>query len=271
VNRSAEALIVEKEGPLAWFKLNRPEVLNSLNRSLLASILSACAEMAEDQSVQVVAIIGAGTKVFCAGADLTERISLSAAEVVDYHALIQETMSVIEALPQTVIAAINGSAFGGGTELALACDLRIMVKTAILRMTEVRLGIIPGAGGTQRLPRLIGKTRAKEMILAATPVTAEQAHHFGLVNRVVSGEPGPDAAFHQALMEEVRAFAKELTLAAPLALRQAKQAINSGCNQDLLTGLALETNAYLKLLNTKDRLEGLAAFAEKRQPKYAGE
>jgi methylglutaconyl-CoA hydratase len=271
VNLLTQALVVDKEGPLAWLKLNRPKVSNSLDRSLLSVIQTALSEIACDQTVQVVAIIGAGTKVFCAGADLTERMTLSAAEVVDYHALIQKTMLSIERLPQPVIAAINGSAFGGGTELALACDLRLIVKTAVLRMTEVKLGIIPGAGGTQRLPRLIGKTRAKEMILAATPITAQQAYQFGLVNRIVEGEAKPDAAFHGPLMEAVRAFAFEMAGGAPLALRQAKQAINSGCDQDLIAALAIETKAYLQLLNTKDRLEGLAAFAEKRQPKYAGE
>jgi len=135
----------------------------------------------------------------------------------------------------------------------------------------VRLGIIPGAGGTQRLPRLIGEGRAKEMILAAASVSAEQAYQFGLVNRIVEHNVQGHADFHQPLMDEVRAWAKEIDKAAPLALRQAKRAINSGCDQDLLAGLALETKAYLQLLNTKDRLEGLAAFTEKRQPQYAGE
>ena len=196
---------------------------------------------------------------------------MSPGELVDYHALIQSTMLAVENLPQPVIAALNGSAFGGGVELALACDLRLIVKDAVLRMTEVRLGIIPGAGGTQRLPRLIGKTRAKEMILAATAITAQQAYQYGLVNRIVEGEAKSDSAFHQALMDEVRAWAKEISAAAPLSLKQAKRAIDSGCDRDLEAGLALETKAYLQLLNTKDRLEGLAAFAEKRQPRYIGE
>ncbi|PWT95652.1 MAG: enoyl-CoA hydratase, partial [Candidatus Melainabacteria bacterium] len=250
---------MEQEGPLLWLKLNRPEAANSLSSQLLMAIRDACSEIAGDKRVQVVAIVGTGTKVFSAGADLKERQSFSPGELVDYHALIQSTMLAVENLPQPVIAALNGSAYGGGVELALACDLRLIVKDAILRMTEVRLGIIPGAGGTQRLPRLIGKTRAKEMILAATPITAQQAYQYGLVNRIIEDEAKPDAAFHQTLMEEVRGWAKEISTAAPLSLKQAKRAINSGCEKDLEAGLALETKAYLALLNTKDRLEGLAA------------
>jgi methylglutaconyl-CoA hydratase len=270
VTASSETLLIEKEGPLVWFKLNRPKVLNSLDSGLLHAIKAACGEIKADKSVLVVAIIGAGTKVFCAGADLAERKTLSEAEIVDYHALIQSTMLAVESLPQTVIAAINGSAYGGGVELALACDLRVIVRNALLQMTEVRLGIIPGAGGTQRLPRLIGKTRAKEMILAAAPINAQTAYQYGLVNRIVDEDPSQTASFHQPLIDQVKDFAASLTCAAPLALRQAKAAIDSGCERDLLGGLAMETKAYLKLLNTKDRLEGLAAFAEKRKPSYAG-
>lgn len=271
VNVAGQELTIAREGALAWLKINRPAASNSLSRALLSAIQSACAELAEAHDIHVVAIIGAGTKVFSAGADLKERSSLSAAELVDYHLLIQRTMLAVENLPQTVIAAMNGSAFGGGTELALACDLRVMVKKAVMRMTEVRLGIIPGAGGTQRLPRLIGKSRAKEMILAAVPVTAEQAYQYGLINRLIDKEAKPESEFHEPLMEEVRAWAREIAGAAPLALRQAKQAINSGADKDLIAALALETKAYLQLLNTKDRLEGLAAFAEKREPQFAGE
>src|SRR6202789_4427850 len=146
-------LVVEKEGTIAWLKLNRPKVLNCLNRDLLKGITHALEEIAQDKQVRVVCIIGAGSKAFCAGADLAERKGMSQGDVLDYISLIQRTMATIEAMPQPVIAAINGSAFGGGFELALACDLRVMVSTAELRMTEVRLGIIPGAGGSQRLPR----------------------------------------------------------------------------------------------------------------------
>ena len=194
-------------------------------------------------------------------------------DTLDYLALIQKTMRAIETLPQVVIAAINGSAWGGGFELALACDLRVMVESAQLRLTEVKLGIIPGAGGTQRLPRLIGKSKAKELILTAAPVTAQLGLQLGLIHRVVPADSGNDlvAGYHQALINTVNEWAAEIATAAPLSLRQAKIAIDQGYDRDLEAGLALETRAYLELLNTKDRLEGLAAFAEKRSPIYRGE
>jgi enoyl-CoA hydratase/carnithine racemase len=271
VQDKEEDLLVEKEPPLAWFKLNRGSVHNCLNRPILRALLSACREVADDRNIRLVTILGAGTKVFCAGADLTERKGMSQAEAIDYLNLIQQTMRAIELLPQPVIAAINGSAFGGGTELALACDLRVMVEEASLRLTEVKLGIIPGAGGTQRLSRLIGKSKAKEMILTASPLTAKQGYDLGLIHKVVSEPHKGDGEFHEPLMQAVRDWAKEICTAAPLSLRAAKQAIDGGFDRDLEAGLALETKCYLTLLNTKDRLEGLAAFAEKRQPEYHGE
>lgn len=276
-----QVLTVEKEGSIAWLKLNRPRVMNCLNRELLKAMLAACEELAQDRQVRVVAIIGAGTKAFCAGADLAERKGMTQGETLDYVALIQRTMRAVETLPQVVIAALNGSAWGGGFELALACDLRVMLDSARMQLTEVKLGIIPGAGGTQRLPRLVGKSRAKELILTAAPVTAELGRSIGLVHRVVKLEDGylesVDGKKAQAgdylapLMDEVRTWAQEIATAAPLSLRQAKIAIDQGFDRDLEAGLALETRAYLELVNTKDRLEGLAAFADKRQPVYSGE
>ncbi len=266
-----QVLLIEKEPSITWLKLNRPQVMNCLNRALLVALRQACEALAKDRDTRVVGIIGLGLKAFSAGADLTERKSMSQAETIDYISLIQGTMRAIETLPQTVIAAINGSAFGGGTELALACDLRVMVASASLRLTEVKLGIIPGAGGTQRLPRLIGKSKAKELILTAAPLTAQNGYELGLIHRVVSetAEQGSDC--HDPLVREVRSWAAEIATAAPLSLMQAKFAIDQGFDRDLEAGLALETKAYLQLLNTKDRLEGLAAFAEKRPPVYRGE
>jgi methylglutaconyl-CoA hydratase len=265
-----EVLLVEKEGNIAWLKLNRPRVMNSLNVQLLKSICAACDEIARDKDVRVVIVTGSGTKTFCAGADLTERKGMTEGQVIDYLNLIQRTMSAIENLPQPVIAAINGSAFGGGTELALSCDLRVMSEEAVLRLTEVKLGIIPGAGGTQRLSRLIGKSRAKEIILTARPITTREAMDIGLVHKMTKGA-GADDAEHTELLNTARTWAREIAKAAPLALKSAKYAIDQGVDRDLAAGLALETKAYLQLLNTKDRLEGLAAFAEKREPVYIGE
>lgn len=299
-----KVLLVEKEGPLAWIKLNRLDVHNCLNRELLNSLIKACDELADDREVRLVAIIGAGDKVFCAGADLAERKGMTEGEVIDYVVLINKAFRAVELLPQPVIAALNGSAFGGGTELALACDLRVMMSDASMRLTEVKLGIIPGAGGTQRLPRLIGKSKAKELILTASPITAAEGKTIGLVHRVVeregvegsSKEPSNDSAlyristsskdsskdaeskgskkietFNPVLIAAVKEWAEEIATAAPLSLRQAKQAIDQGYDRDLEAGLALETRAYIQLLNTKDRLEGLKAFAEKRKPNYKGE
>ncbi len=268
---SENVLLVEREGDLVWFKLNRSKVANCLNRPLLKALIDACNDVAKDRSVRVVAIIGAGQKAFCAGADLAERKGMTQAETLDYLALIQKTMRTIETLPQPVIAAINGSAYGGGTELALACDLRVMVEEAQLRLTEVKLGIIPGAGGTQRLPRLIGKSKAKELILTGAPINAFEGQQFGLIHKVITEKNPPDEVYDSILMNAVREWVKEIATGAPLSLAAAKEAIDSGYDRDLEAGLALETKAYLQLLNTKDRLEGLAAFAEKRKPVYVGE
>jgi enoyl-CoA hydratase/carnithine racemase len=265
-----EVLKIEKEGPITWLTLSRPKVLNSLNVALLKAICAACEQIAADKETRVVIVTGSGTKVFCAGADLSERKGMTEGQVIDYLNLIQKTMLAIENLPQPVIAAINGSAFGGGTELALACDLRAMSEEAVLRLTEVRLGIIPGAGGTQRLTRLIGKSRAKEIILTARPVTAREAADIGLVHKVVPSTSAGDEQ-HTELLNAVRSWAREIAGAAPLSLKAAKWAIDQGFDRDLTAGLALETKAYIQLLNTKDRLEGLAAFAEKREPIYTGE
>ena len=266
----SDALLIEEEGAVVWFKLNRPQVMNSLNTELLQALKAAAEQMRERRDLRVVIITGCGSKVFCAGADLTERKGMSQAQVLDYLLLIQSTMLAIESMPQVVIAAINGSAFGGGTELALACDLRIMAAEAVLRLTEVRLGIIPGAGGTQRLTRLIGKSRAKEMILTAKPVTAKEGLDMGLIHKV-SAKQADEKDDQQQLATAALTWAKEIAGAAPLSLRAAKQAIDEGFDCDLSSGLAVETRCYLQLLNTKDRLEGLAAFAEKRAPVYTGQ
>lgn len=267
----SDVLLIEKNPPVAWLKLNRPQVLNCLNRDLLKALIKACYELAKDRDTRVVVIIGAGNKAFCAGADLAERKGMSEGEVLDYLSLIQQAMSAIETLPQPVIAAINGPSFGGGTELALACDLRMMTAESSLRLTEVKLGIIPGAGGTQRLPRLIGKSLAKEMILTAKPISAQRAFDVGLAHHIVAENTAGNGDYHQGLMMEAAQWASEIAEAAPLALRQAKQAIDQGFDRDLAAGLAIETKAYLQLVNTADRREGLLAFAEKRKPNYRGE
>ena len=255
-------LLVESAGGVCTITLNRPGSMNSLNLRIVEALAEAVAALRFDRSVRVAVITGAGEKAFCSGADLKERATLPPDQVRRFIATIRDTFTAIEALPQPVIAAVNGVALGGGTELALACDLRIASDRATLGLTEVKLAIIPGAGGTQRLPRLIGRGRAKELILTGRSIGAAEALAIGLVNRVAPAG---------GLMEAVRKLAGEMLSAGPVALQQAKLAINQGYETDLATGLKLETAAYEAVIPTRDRAEGLAAFAEKRKPVYKGE
>jgi enoyl-CoA hydratase/carnithine racemase len=213
------------------------------------------------RDVRVIVITGAGEKAFCSGADLKERAGLPPEKVKEFIFTIRNLFTAIEQLGMPVIAAVNGVALGGGTELALACDLRIASTAATLGLTETRLAIIPGAGGTQRLPRLIGRGKAKELIFTGRRVESAEALQIGLVNRVVPPE---------ALMDECRRMAAMICETGPIAIEQAKYAINHGLETDLATGLAIESAAYWVTIPTEDRLEGLTAFREKRKPVYKG-
>ncbi|GED26108.1 enoyl-CoA hydratase [Brevibacillus agri] len=252
----------QKEGMVGVVTIDRPDVFNCLNLATLTELRQLVAELAGDRSTRVVVVTGAGDKAFCSGADLKERRGMSPEQVEHYIRTIRDTFSELEKLPKPVIAAINGLALGGGTELALACDLRIMSDQAQIGLTETSLGIIPGAGGTQRLPRLVGKGIAKELIFTARRVQPDEALSIGLVNRVVPAEQ---------LMGAALEMAAQIANNAPLALAQAKFAIDCGGEVELGAGLLIESNAYQLLVPTKDRLEGLAAFAEKRKPNYRGE
>ncbi|MGA8943210.1 MAG: enoyl-CoA hydratase [Thermoactinomyces sp.] len=256
-----DPVLVEWKGHVAIITINRPEVYNALNMPALQALSKLADDLADRSQVRALVITGAGEKAFCAGADLKERRTMEEWEVRRYIRLIRDTFTRIEQLPKPVIAALNGLALGGGTELALACDLRVAEETVTLGLTETSLGIIPGAGGTQRLPRLIGKAKAKELIFTAQKLTATEAEKWGLVNKVVPKGKGLAAALE---------LAGQIGENAPLAVEQAKFAINQGMETDLATGLALETKAYETLIPTKDRLEGLAAFKEKRKPRYTG-
>ncbi|HDS16594.1 MAG TPA: enoyl-CoA hydratase [Proteobacteria bacterium] len=242
--------------------LNRPESMNSLNRELLAALNRLVSGISVDRSVRVVIITGAGEKSFCSGADLKERATMTPIEVKQYIQMIRNTFTMVENLPQPVIAAVNGFAFGGGTELALACDIRIAVSSATMGLTETSLGIIPGAGGTQRLARLLGKGKAKELIFTAHRAKADEALAIGLVNQVAPQGELLDAALNMAA---------KIKKNAPVALEMAKYAINYGSEVDLGSGLAIESNCYAVTIPTKDRIEGLTAFREKREPVYTGE
>jgi methylglutaconyl-CoA hydratase len=255
-------VVTEWKEHTAIVTINRPEVHNALNMPALQALQSAIETLTDHPKARAVIITGAGEKAFCAGADLKERRTMDDREVRRFIRLIRDTFTRIEQMPQPVIAAINGFAFGGGTELALACDIRISEQHAVMGLTETSLGIIPGAGGTQRLPRLVGKAKAKEWIFTAQKITASEAEKRGLVNEVT--EKGK-------ALETACRLAGRIGENAPLAVRQAKLAIDRGLETDLMTGLALETSAYETLIPTKDRQEGLKAFAEKRKPRYTGE
>jgi enoyl-CoA hydratase/carnithine racemase len=256
-----ELVLEERAGDVVVLTLNRPEVRNCLSFPALRRLRSLCAKLREDLSVRAILITGAGDKAFCAGADLKERRTMPLERVPLFVENIRRTMDDVEALPQPTIALVNGAALGGGTELALACDLRIAAPHAELGLTETSLAIIPGAGGTQRLPRLIGKARAKELILTARKVSAAEAERIGLVNRVA-----PEGGLREAGLELARAIAAN----GPVAVRAAKRAIDEGSDLPQARGLAVEAACYELVLPTEDRLEALAAFAEKRPPRFHG-
>jgi enoyl-CoA hydratase/carnithine racemase len=259
---SDDVLRMEEKGGVLWLTLSRPQVMNSFNFDLLRALKAQIDGIRFRPEIRVVIITGAGEKAFCAGADLKERATLPPLQVKEFIFTIRDLFSSIENLNKPVIAAVNGVALGGGTELALACDIRIASATASMGLTETRLAIIPGAGGTQRLPRLIGRGKAKELIFTGRRVPAEEALAIGLVNQICA----PDQ-----LRKTCDAMAAEICETGPIAIEQAKYAINHGLETDLHTGLAIESNAYWVTIPTQDRLEGLAAFREKRKPVYKGE
>ena len=259
-----ELVTCEREGDLVWLTISRPDVLNCLSFPTLKRMRTLCEELRGDLSIRCILVTGAGERSFCAGADLKERKTMPLELVPHFVRNIRAMMDDVEALPQPTVAVINGFAFGGGTELALACDLRIAAPHAKLGLTETSLAIIPGAGGTQRMPRLIGKSRAKDLILTARRIDVAEAERMGLVNRVAP----------EATPESLRATALEVAHAiaanGPVAVRAAKDAIDRGTEMSSTDGLEHEATCYARTLETEDRLEALAAFAEKRKPAYRG-
>jgi len=254
-------LFKEEKNGIVTLTLNRTEVMNSFNFALLLALKAEIEDLQFSADVRVIIITGAGEKAFCSGADLKERVTLTPIQVKKYIFTIRNLFTSIEQLNKPVIAGINGVALGGGTELALASDIRIASTNASMGLTEARLAIIPGGGGTQRLPRLVGKGKAKELIFTGQRVGAEEALKIGLVNKICKPE---------ALLDECNKMAAMICETGPIAIEQAKYAINYGLETDLNTGLAIESNAYWICIPTEDRLEGLAAFREKRKPVYKG-
>lgn len=257
----SDLVLLERRGRAAWLTLNRPDAANALSLPTLRRLRALLAELAADAEVWAVVLTGAGGKAFCAGADLKERRGFTEAQVREFVATIRATMDEVAALPQPTIAALNGHAFGGGCELALACDLRVMDAAARIGLTETSLAIIPGAGGCVRLPRLVGVAKAKEMILTSKRLDADEALACGLVHRVAA--PGGVAAAAQDMAEAVLANG-------PLALRAAKAAVDGGMDLPTAQALVHEAACYERIIPTADRREALAAFAEKRPPRFEG-
>ena len=256
-----DIILRENIDAVAVITLNRPQVMNAFNFALLEALKDQIDRVRFENNIRVVIITGAGEKAFCAGADLKERAGMNDTEVRTFILTLRGLFSAIETLNKPVIAAVNGIALGGGTELALASDIRIASERVTMGLTETRLAIIPGGGGTQRLPRLIGIGKAKELIFTGRRVDAREALDIGLVNKVCAPSD---------LMDESLQMAALICETGPIALEQAKYAIHFGTQTDLNTGMAIESNAYWLTIPTQDRLEALAAFKEKRKPVFKG-
>ncbi|MBI4467364.1 MAG: enoyl-CoA hydratase/isomerase family protein [Acidobacteria bacterium] len=256
-----ENLLYEKRDPVAVITVNRPKVLNALNRRTLEELDAAVREVIADDSIRVGILTGAGEKAFVAGADINELAQLAPVVGRDYGLYGQSVLDRIEGSPKPFIAAINGYALGGGCELALACALRVASENARFGQPEVKLGLIPGYGGTQRLGRLVGKGRALQIVLTGEQITAEQALKIGLVNEVV---PLPD------LIAEAENLAKKIAANAPLAIRFCLEAVNRGLEIPQAEGLFLEATLFSLCCTTEDMKEGTKAFLEKRPAKFTG-
>jgi len=256
-----EAIHYEQKGNLAFVTLNRPGAMNAFNYDMLVELGQITESIRINPDIRVIIFTGSGDRAFSVGADLKERKTLTDLQVKRNLYKIGEVFSAIENLPQPTIAMMNGFAFGGGMELALACDFRIAADTALMGLTETGLAIIPGAGGTQRLPRLIGEAKALELILTARRMSAAEALSYGVLTKVATPED---------LVQVTADFADSILANGPIALQQAKFAIKHGMNVDLQTGLAIERKAYELTIPTEDRIEALNAFSEKRKPVFKG-
>ncbi|MBL8704354.1 MAG: enoyl-CoA hydratase/isomerase family protein [Rhodospirillales bacterium] len=243
--------------------LNRPQAANAFNTQMMRDLLAAFAALGADpQACRAVVLTGSGDRAFCAGADLKERNTMDDRQWMAQHLIIEQMIRAVIACPMPVIAAVNGAAYAGGCELALGCDFIYAAKGARFALTEVTLGIMPGAGGTQTLARAVGERRAKEIVLTGRPFTAEEGFAWGAVNRLC--EPG-------TVVDEALATAAAIAGNAPVSVRQAKKAIHAGLQMSLADGMDFEVEAYNRTVPTADRREGIGAFNEKRKPSFKGE
>ncbi len=256
-----ENVLYEKKGLIAYVTINRPKVLNALNRATFADLKAAFEDARDDSAVRGVIVTGAGDKAFIAGADIEEMGKLTAVECQEFTRSGQAVLDLIENLGKPVIAAINGFALGGGNETALACTIRLATENAKFGQPEVKLGITPGYGGTQRLPRLIGKGLALQLILTGEMLGAQEAYRIGLVNEIV---PAAD------LIPRAEAILKQINANAPLAIKFALEAVNKGLETSQAEGLVIESSFFALGASTEDMREGTSAFVQKRPPKFQG-
>lgn len=254
-------LLMEVENEIAVVTINRPKSLNALNSETLAELNTCLAEIEGRTDIKVVILTGSGSKSFVAGADISEMVNATPAEGRAMGLLAREAFGRLENMPQVTIAAVNGFALGGGCEISMACDIRVAAENAKFAQPECGLGILPGFGGTQRLARLVGKGRAKEMIFTCDMIDAQDAYRIGLANHVVPQEE---------LLDYCKAMAGRIMKNAPYAVSLAKQVINSGADMDLDNGLKLEANIFGLSFSTEDKMEGMTAFLEKRPSKFMG-
>ena len=256
-----ENLRLEVEERVALLTVNRPEVLNALNLAVLQELESALLQLTEDDEVAAVILTGEGEKAFVAGADIKQLAELEAMSAREFSAYGQSVFRLVESCPKPVMAAVNGFCLGGGCELALACHIRVASSRATFGQPEVKLGVIPGYGGTQRLSRLVGKGKAMELVLSGEMISADEALRIGLVNRVV--DP------HE-LLSTSRDLAGRIAANGPLAVRLAIQAINDGAEVPLEQALSMEAGLFGLACSTEDMREGTRAFLEKRKPEFSG-
>jgi enoyl-CoA hydratase/carnithine racemase len=258
---SYENVLLEKKNPIAYVTVNRPKVLNALNMATMEELRAAFTDIQSDASIRVAILTGAGEKAFVAGADIGELAKQDPVSGKEFAHRGQAVLDLIENLGKPVIACINGFALGGGCELALACTMRLASDNAKLGQPEVKLGIIPGYGGTQRLSRLVGKGLAMQMVLAGETITAQEAHRIGLVNEVTAAAE---------LIPRAEAIAAKIIANAPLAVQYAMEAVNKGMEMPLAEGLFLEASLFGVCCATDDKKEGTAAFLEKRPARFQG-